>query len=230
MKIVLALALIASQAFAASYNQPLNCAATSIALNAPSTSATVQCPDTPPPPTSATCQPGLGSDLPNQHAVCAGAFKHNVVSSVTTSDSGNWTFDKVFGATWPGSLSTANAIFTLQPGQYVAIPFKPTPGHTVDFLINSTFTNARNITGSIATVQGVFTDGNPNVVCNAARDLNLVASSNGSAGACKLDPTKNYWLNLIPGTVQPRQPISASTFVPCTVGNCIVAVQGKFQN
>jgi hypothetical protein len=188
------------------------------------------CSSVPPPPPSSKCKPGLPADLPGITALCAGSFKRHVSGPTQTPDNGTWTFDFVFGA-WAGAIHNGwDAIFNVGSGHYMAISFTPSPGHSVAFRINTTYTLSRQDIFAISKKQGVFLDG-PDTVCNSATNPNLTTSSNGTPGVlCKLDAGTTYWLNMVPGTGKPRQPLSPATFVPCAPDYCIVAVQVQSQN
>jgi len=228
--VALLLYTIAAYAHAASYNQPLQCAATGIALNNPSTSATVQCPNLPPPPPpppGGTCKTGTPADLPNLTAVCFGRFITHIGTcnpdgGTCPSATGGFSFAFVFGSAWPGNNGATDEIFSLGLNQYLAIPVDPSPAGTESFVANTTYMPTNNALFAISDAPGNFTGAG--VECSNGRNPNLVASSNGSAANCHLDPTKHYWLNMAPGVQGP------AGFAPCAKAPCKIAVQGKRVN
>jgi hypothetical protein len=181
----------------------------------------------PPPPPGGTCKTGTPADLPNLTAVCSGRFiTHtgtcNPDAGTCPSATGGFSFAFVFGSAWPGNNGATDEIFSLGLNQYLAIPVDPSPAGTESFVVNTTYMPTNNAFFAISDAPGNFTGSG--VECSNGRNPNLVASSNGSAANCHLDPTKHYWLNMAPGVVV------NGTFTACAKAPCKVAVQGKRGN
>jgi len=126
------------------------------------------CQSAPPPvPTSATCRQGAATDIPGVTLVCSGSFVRHaggcnpLVTGGCPTVSGPFSFANVFGA-WPGVYIANDQIFTLGLNQAISIPFTPSPGHSVSFFVNTTYTNAQQNVFSISTEPGLFNNGRAN--------------------------------------------------------------------
>jgi len=193
------LALAYMSGHASSYVQPLQCQATGIALNTPSTSATVQCPNVPPPITG-SCTQGSTGDVSGYTAQCAGVYKLHSGGTNLTKGPSQYTYSFVFGDSWPGDTFGATRIFTIGKKQFLSIPFKPTPGHTVSFNVNGTYT-LFPVTFSVSTSPGLFNNGaaGNGVICAKTNNPALKVTSNGNTTSnCVLSQNTTYWLNVIP--------------------------------
>lgn len=227
--------LAVRNATADTYIQQLGCAATGIALNNPSTSATVTCPNTPPPPPGGACTQGFPSDVViggvKSTAQCGGNFLLHSGGPDTVK--GTWspptpyTFKFVFGNNvneWPGGPFGTTSIFgnahtqgRLSKNQYLSIPFVATPGHTIQFANNGTYTT-QPITFSVSTIPGVFNASSVGFVCSNDRG-NIVLSSNGSTTAqCKLNTSQEYWVNVIPAKNGTSGWYTGCTSAACAIG------------
>ncbi len=200
MKAFYAMALLSAPAFAASYVQQLQCAATSIALNNPTTSATVVCPVIPPPP-SGSCTQNSTGDAPGYTAQCSGFYMlHSSGGANIQKGPSSFTYSFVFGDSWPGDQFGFTSIFTIGKKQFLSIPFKPSPGHTVSFNVNGSYTRYP-VTFSVSTASGLFNNGvkGGQVLCVKTNNPTLKVTSNGNPTSnCVLSQNVTYWLNIIP--------------------------------
>ena len=208
-------------------NNTYNVAVTCTGTASPATSnatVTVQHPTT---GGAATCQPGLASDITGVTALCSGALSQHTGGGNHSLGSGNYTFNFVFGGGWPGTYSGYAQIFTLTSSQYLSIPFTPSPGNSIAFGVNTTYMPNNNAVFSISTQQGLFNGGVANgttVLCANRSNPSLITSSNNYAQAnCKLDPTKTYWLNMVPGSY-------INGFNACAKTPCNIAVEESVIN
>jgi len=196
--VALGYAYAVKTAKAATYVQPLQCTATGIALNSPTTSATVTCP-TPPPP-SGSCVQGSTGDVAGYTANCAGTYKLHSGGGDITKGPSQYTYSFVFGDSWPGDTFGATRIFLVNKKQFISIPFTPKPGHTVSFNVNGTYTGYP-VTFSVSTSSGLFNNGQKGngVMCVKTNNPTLKVSSNGSTTSdCVLNQNTQYWFNIIP--------------------------------
>lgn len=115
--------LIAGNVYANSYVQPLQCQATSIALNSPSTSATVQCPSVPPPPTPS----GVCKTIPSATAGIArfnrwsGTYTVNLCANGCGKQADVTSFNSIYG-TWPGQYGLI-AYLEIPTSAYASLGF-----------------------------------------------------------------------------------------------------------
>lgn len=191
-------------AFATSVTVPLpNCHVTnnsqlSVANNG--TAVTAVCDNVTPPPSGAiACTQNQTGDVPGFTATCAGVYKwHTTSGTDTTKGPFAYSYVNVFHAPWPGAGAGTTDIFTLGNNKFLAIPFVPSPGHSIGVSTNDTW-QKHPLTMSVSLSPGHFASSD--VVCVTSRSSSgFVISSNGLAAQCKLDPNKQYWLNFIPAT------------------------------
>ncbi len=176
-----------------------------------------------------SCTTGASGDVAGYTAICSGTFVLHTGQN-TTKGPAAYSFPFVYGSNWPGSYFGYTEIFTIANTQFLSIPFTASPGHTVSFVTNNTYT-AYPVTVSISTVMGAFNNGQKggNVICVSGRSPNnLTASSNGSSGSnCQLNLTTQYWINVIPATYSTGQ---GKWVKQCTGGSCQLGLSSNSVN
>ncbi|MGH8041692.1 MAG: PKD domain-containing protein [Rudaea sp.] len=148
-----------------------------------------------------SCTNGASGDIPGYTALCSGNMtlynpgQHNLGPSP-------YSFPFVFGGNWPGTYFGDAVVFSLPKTQFLSIPFTPTPGHSINFVVNGSYTH-NPVTFSISTSAGLFNNGakGNGVVCVKSNAPNLTVSSNGYTPInCVLNPTTQYWFNAVNAT------------------------------
>jgi|SRR6185369_10900015 len=200
-------AILVHDAFAATVSIPLSQPCTVAAISQVSIagdhkSLSVVCDAvavTPPPDTTSTvCTEGSAGDIPGYKRHCAGQYVlHSGEGQDITETTHQYTWDFLFRSPWPGSGQGNSSTVELNKSQFVSVPFKPSPGHTIHIDNNDTYADGVQYY-SVSTVPGIFAKGDPRVVCSATDNPALRISSNGSTTAqCKLDPNKTYFFNFV---------------------------------
>lgn len=163
------------------------------------------------------CTTGTTGDVPGFTALCSGNMTLYKPGASQLGPS-PYTFPFVFGSDWPGSNFGYAMTFDLGNAQFLSIPFTPTPGHTISFVENNTYTHYP-VTFSVSTSPGLFNNsakGN-GVLCVKSGNPNLSMSSNGTTANCTLNENTQYWFNVIMATY------SGSTWVKkCPGSSCSV--------
>lgn len=126
---------------------------------------------------------------------------------------------------WPGSVFGPTDVFSLPKNTFISVPFKPTPGHTINFTVNGTYTTAP-VTFSVSTASGLFNNASVGngVVCYNDRG-SIVISSNGSSSTCNLDPNQTYWFNVIVAKHG-----TSGWYTGCATATCSVGITIYKQN
>lgn len=174
------------------------------------------------------CTNGQTGDISGYTALCYGSAKLYSGGSQTLGPS-NFTFSFAFGTPWPGSYFGYTTQWTLANNQFLSIPFVASPGHTVVFSTNSTYTPNNGSAYSISTSPGLFNNGAANgstVLCVGKNNPSLSVTSNNSTGAnCHINATSVYWLNMVPGSFGP-----SGSIVSCSKTPCNIAVSAQLTN
>jgi len=207
---ILALLALYTIARADTYTQPLNCAATAISLNSPSTSATVTCPGPTPPPSTGCYTIGSTSIGISNYQRWSGTQSINYLSGGTRSADVT-EFAKVFNG-WPGVPKGLYAIGDLPVNRYwsmqFTVPANADPRLYGQYQVGETGYSAR-LSLSIAEHCGDFS--NPTlrgstVLLGCWKNVGGPVSGpiwslhTGVAG-CMLQPGRTYWLNVIAANV-----------------------------
>lgn len=237
--IALAAACVYFNANAASYVQSLQCAATGIALNSPTTSATVQCPVAPPPVTCTT--PFV---VPNS---TGGNFtRWATTTTINYFGMGNIVvdttkYDSIFGQKptaepWPGN-SGITAVLPVPINRYLSAGFTVPAGYMAsapanrlgEYLVNASAFSGAGISATISTCPGDFS--NP-----SAPTSTVVAGCWGNkvrgggrllfweppqhvSPSCVLNDGKTYYLNIINADISTVLPLGggkATSTAPST--------------
>lgn len=172
------------------------------------------------------CTTGQAGDLSGYTALCYGSAKLYSGGSTTLGPS-NFTFSFAFGSPWPGSYLGYTTQWTLASNQFLSIPFVASPGHTVIFSTNSTYTPNNGSVYSISTSPGLFNNGTANgstVLCVSKTSVS-VTSNNNPGSNCHINATSVYWLNMVPGVFAP-----GGAFVACSTTPCNIAVSAQNPN
>ena len=222
---------------AATYVQPLQCAATGIALDNPTTTATVTCPVTPP-PTGCTAPPVIASSTPGitNFTRMIGTATVNYFSlgnrSVNITDYGS-----VYGQipsveTWPGN-SGITAVFQVPTNKYISLQFTVPPGYMAGspanrsgyWYVNASSYSRAPISATVSTSCGDFSDPLGSVASTvvsgcyknkAGGDKWLVVWENPAHvnPTCTLQDGRTYYLNIINADISgvvPKGGSAAST-------------------
>jgi hypothetical protein len=154
------------------------------------------------PPAGEACTNGMASpdaNLSTYTARCSGTMKF--FRGGTTTTSGSYSFDFVFGGPWPGTNEGGTMQIVIGKNQFLSIPFTPSPGHTIGIQENESYNGPFPVTFSISTSPGKFNNAKAGngVVCAQSSLPVLTMTSNGTAGQkCNLSAGTQYWFNIIP--------------------------------
>jgi hypothetical protein len=245
--ILAALALYAV-AHAASYVQPLSCTATGIALNSPTTSATVQCPNVPPPPQGCQVVPGIsptGAAMNYTRAVgyvSVGYFGYGAATRDITSWPSVFDIPGYAIKPWPAYYN-APPVFNLRTNNYAALQFTvPKPYFSASNVPVGLFGNEQigqsswtvPVSMTIARACGDFGQVVPTTIpagcsINMGGANSFVTWSN-IAGRCNLIDGVTYYLNIIEADISSFPAKSTAKTSLCPNGYCGTPLVNGFGN
>lgn len=216
--VAISLLLVCASSFAADYNFTLPAGCT---VNGSHTISGHCDAPTPPPPVTGSCTQGAAGDVAGYTAQCGGTYRLHSGGQDKVLGPTQYTYSFVFGDSWPGDTFGATRVFTIKKTQFLAIPFKPTPGHTVSFNANNTYM-PYVATFSVSTAPGLFNSGvkGNGVMCVKTNNPTLKVSSNGSTTSdCVLNPNTTYWFNAVAAKYG-----TSGWYSNCDTAQCNVAV------
>lgn len=169
------------------------------------------------------CVSGTPADIQGYRTVCAGFYKLHSGGADKQVGPAPYSFKFVWGrnvSDWPGAGFGSSQIFTTGMHDVLAVPFQPSPGHTISINENQTWTQ-RPITFVVATKPGVFghgvKDDSLGIICAGTNNPALKLSSNGSTTTqCKLNTNTVYWFNIVPAKYSEAAGLWINSFSPPT--------------
>jgi hypothetical protein len=226
------LAFATNCALGATYQQPLQCQATGIALNSPSTSATVTCPNVPPPPTGCTNPPVILSSTPGiaNYSRLTGIVQVNYFGG-GYKEADATSFDSIY-TTWPGN-PTLTAAIAVPTNRYLSEQFvvpagfmEKQPVMYSNYTINASGFNA-GISMSISTSCGDFSAPNqvgstvvPGCWTNKHGPYTPGPLQWRNNLTCILKDGTTYFLNIINADVGSLHPGNTGTAASTSPGKC----------